>query len=205
LSRLAGTPPQWALGCEAETWWSRLAPPALPTWRPEQHPVRLPEKRRPKTDSGPKALACSGLLVRDLTAPGCSTERVWLRVALGRPVSAVTSEFLAWVCPKLAALGKRAVLVVWDNASWHRSQAVRRWLRDHNRRVNHAGAGIRIVSCQLPIQSPWLKPLDPHWGHGNRAVVEPDRLLSAAELSERGYAYCGCSQEEPVPIPQKVA
>lgn len=202
---MARTHPQWALGFEDETWWSRLAQPTLQTWRPEQHPLRLLEKLRPKTDSDPKALACYGLLVRDFTAPAAPIDQVWLRVAAGRPVSTVTIEFLAWVCPKLEARGKTALLLVWENASWHRSQAVRRWLRAHNRQVKHAGNGIRIVNCRLPVKSPWLNPLEPHWVHGKRAVVEPDRVLSAAELIDRVYAYFGCSHEEPLPIPQKVA
>ena len=50
------------------------------------------------------------------------------------------------------------MLLVWDKASWHRSQAVRRWMRDHNRQVKQEGKGVRIVSCQLPIKSPWLPP-----------------------------------------------
>ena len=109
------------------------------------------------------------------------------------------------MCTKLQALGKKALLLVWDNASWHRSQAVRSWMRDHNRQVKRNGKGVRILSCFLPIKSPWLNPLEPHWVHGKRAVVEPARLLRAAELTERVYAYFGCPHEQPLSIPQKVA
>ena len=39
---------------------------------------------------------------------------------------------------------------------------------------------MRIVPCPLPIKSPWLNPIEPKWVHSKRKVVEPDRLLSAA-------------------------
>jgi hypothetical protein len=52
-----------------------------------------------------------------------------LRFVEGRPVSQVTDEFLAWSCERLAAEGKRALLLVWDNASWHVSGRVRAWIR----------------------------------------------------------------------------
>ena len=51
-----------------------------------------------------------------------------LRFVDGRPVSAVTTQFLAWLTARLAAEGTTALLLVWDNASWHISQAVRAWL-----------------------------------------------------------------------------
>jgi DDE superfamily endonuclease len=67
-------------------------------------------ERAPKTDRDPKALACYGLLRGD-------TEAIWLRFVAGRPVSHVTTAYLAWVCERLAAEGKRALLLIWDNAS----------------------------------------------------------------------------------------
>ena len=132
------------------------------------------------------------------------TARVWLRFVQGRPVSGVTITFLAWVCTKLQQWGKTALLLVWDNASWHKSQAVRQWIRQHNHQVKHEGKGVRIVVCCLPTKSPWLNPLEPHWVHGKRAIVEPDRLLTAAELVERVYTHFGCPQEELLSIPEKV-
>ena len=46
----------------------------------------------------PKALACYGLLVRWWPDAAAPAEAVWLRFVDGRPVSAVTTEFLAWGC-----------------------------------------------------------------------------------------------------------
>lgn len=205
LIRWATSHPQWALGFEDETWWSRVAQPALHAWTPTQQPLRFLEQTVPSADPEPKAVACYGLLVQERTIQGVSQEHVWLRFVTGRPVSALTSKFLTWVCTKLSAGGKTALLLVWDNASWHRSQAVRHWLRKHNQRVKRKRRGIRIVPCLLPIKSPWLNPLEAHWAHGKRAVIEPSRLLTAAELMERVNTHFGCPHQKPLLIPQKVS
>ena len=64
---------------------------------------------------------------------------------------------------------------------------------------------MRILPCPLPVKSPWLNPIEPHWAHGKRSVVEPDRLLPASELADRVYAYFGCAHEAHLTIPEKVA
>ena len=182
-----------------------MAQPALHAWTPAQQPLRLIEQPVLSADPDPKALACYGLLMQERTPQGVSQAHVWLRFVAARPVSAVTIEFLTWVCAKLTAASKTALLLVWDNASWHRSQAVRQWLRDHNQHVKREGQGIRIVTCPLPVKSPWLNPVEAHWVHGKRAVVEPTRLLTAAELVERVNAHFGCPPQEHLAIPQKVS
>jgi hypothetical protein len=103
------------------------------------------------------------------------------------------------------ARGKPALVLVWENASWHGRQAVRQWLPAHNRQVNRAGQGVRLVSCPLPSKSPWLTLLEAHWVHGKRAVVEPARLVTAAELMERVNTHFGCPYKKPLSIPQKVS
>ena len=40
------------------------------------------------------------------------------RFVAGRPVSAVTCPFLAWVAGQLAAEGVRVPALVWDDAPW---------------------------------------------------------------------------------------
>ena len=117
-------------------------------------------------------------------------------------MSQVTEDFLAWVCDRLAAEGKKALLLVWDNASWHISRRVRAWIKAHNLRAKRDG-GVRIVPCRLPVKSPWLNAIEPKWAHGKRAIVEPDRLLAAQEVKDRVCAYYGC--EQPEPLEQKVA
>jgi DDE superfamily endonuclease len=98
-------------------------------------------------------------------------------------VSAITTEFLADCCTRLAARGKTALLLVWDNASWHISKAVKSWIREHNRQVKQDGRGVRIITCPLPVKAPWLNPIEPKWVHGKRAVVEPARLPSISRRS----------------------
>ena len=181
------------LGFADEVWWSRLAHPDLRAWGDE--PLRLAQRGPDADDPDPKALACYGLLRRD-------TGRMLLRFVDGRPVSTVTCDFLAWACGRLAAEGKRALLLVWDNAAWHVSKAVRAWIKAHNR-VARTGGGVRVIVCRLPVKAPWLNPIEPKWVHGKRAVVEPDRKLAADELKRRICDYYGCELVEP--IAQKVA
>jgi hypothetical protein len=96
-------------------------------------------------------------------------------------------------------------LLVWDNASWHLSHEVRRWIKAHNRPVRETGSDVRLVPCPLPVKSPWLNPIAPKWVHGKRKVVEPDRLLPARELAERVCAVFGCPYEPHLALPKKVA
>jgi hypothetical protein len=179
LIALAETRADWAVGFADETWWSRLARPALHTWS-DGLPLRLVEQTVPKTDPDPNALACYGLLRRAGPAPA----EVWLRFVTGHPVSAMTAQFLAWCCDRLATEGTTTPVLVWDNASWHVSADIRSWLREHNRRVHREG-GARLIPCWLPTKSPWLNPIEPQWVHAKQRVVEPARLLTAAELEDR--------------------
>jgi hypothetical protein len=114
--RLAATHPTWVLGFEDEVWWSRLARPALHRGVEAGQPLRLVEQAVAKDDPEPKALACYGLLVRWTEPTGERPEATWLRFVAGRPVGTRTIEFLTWYCAKLAAAGKEALLLVWDNA-----------------------------------------------------------------------------------------
>ena len=152
----------------------------------------------PQDDPDPKAVACYGLLLPE-------RDEVLLRFVDGRPVSGVTTQFLAWCCEKLEARGKRALLLVWDNASWHISHAVKTWRREHNREVKRTGKGVRIVECRLPVKSPWLNPIEPKWGHAKRRVVEPARLLPARELAERACAALGTTYEPHLSLPNNTS
>lgn len=180
MIRIANNHEDWVLGYLDEVWWSRLAQPNLNSWTVGK-PLRLAEKQREKDDPEPKALSCYGLLRTD-------NNEMLLRFVDGRPVSAVTIEYLNWVCQCLAAAGKKVLALVWDNASWHCSQLVRNWIRQHNKQVKQQG-GVRIIKCFLPVKSPWLNPIEPRWLHGKRAIVEPTRTLTAQELMERVCKY----------------
>lgn len=193
--------PQWATGFCDECWWSREALPTLSSWSEEGSPLRLLQRSVAKDDpsEATKAISCYGLYLPELDG------KTWLRFVDGRPVSSITTQFLSWSLEKLEAIGKELLLLIWDNASWHISKEVRRWLGSHNRKVKESGRGVRVVSCLLPKKSPWLNAIEPKWVHGKRKVVEADGLLGAYELAERVCRVFGCPHHEHLSVPQKVA
>lgn len=202
LIRLALAHPTWALGFLDEVWWSRLAQPEQRRWVEKDAVTRLQELARDKEDHDPKALACYGLLVRGRDT---QADQMLLRFVDGRPESRVTIDFLTACSEQLATQRKTALVLVWDNASWHKSQAVRAWIRSHNQTVKQTGLGVRILPCFLPSKSPWLNPIEPKWVHGKRNVSEADRLLSADELEARVCAYYGTPRQPHLVMPKKVA
>lgn len=187
--------PEYALGFQDEVWWSRVTQPNLHAWTAEGDALRLVEQSMSKDDPDPKALACYGLLVSCPAAPRTLPEQIWLRFVEGRPLSAMTTQYLTWCCEKLQEMGKTALILIWDNASWHISHEVRNWIRAHNRMVRQRGQGVRIVPFYLPTKSPWLNRIEPYWVHGKRNIVEPARLLSAQEIADRICAYFHCAHE----------
>jgi hypothetical protein len=188
----------WVLGFEDEVWWSRVALPSLHSFSEKGRPLRLVKQLVAKDDPDPKAISCYGLYLPELN-------QTWLRFVDGRPVSAITTQFLQWCCQKLESMGKKVWVLVWDNASWHISHEVRIWIDEHNRKAKKSGRGVRILSCLLPKQSPWLNPIEPKWIHGKRRVMEADRLLTAHELVERVCEAFDCPHYEHLSIPEKVA
>jgi len=181
-----------ALGFEDDVWWSREAQPHMHAWS-DGKPVRLVEKTVPAKDPEGQAMACYGLYVPT------AHHRLW-RFVQGRPVSAVTCAFLAWLATYFTAQGTRALWLIWDKASWHVSQTVREWINAHNRQAKQEGS-CRFIVCRLPSKSPWLNPIEPTWVHGKRAVVEPARVLSTAELIPRVCAYYQCEPTDPMAQP----
>jgi transposase len=123
--------------------------------------------------------------------------RMHLRFVSGRPV---TTDFLEWLCEQVQVQGKRVLVLIWDNASWHVSKQVKSWLHEHNHTllqdVQTDKDGVRIIPCWLPTQSPWLNRIEPKWVHGKRAIVEPARHLTANEVEQRVCDYFGCEQIE---------
>ncbi len=199
---LAASHPDWALGFQDEVWWSRIAHPSMHSWAEDKKPLRLIEKEVPKGDPDPKALACYGLWLADE-----DMREMLLRFVDGRPVSGMTTRYLEWCCRKLWERGKRVLVMVWDNAPWHRSCEVQEWIKEHNYKVKHEGGGngVRILVCYLPSKSPWLNPIEPKWLHGKRRVVEADRLLTSQELAQRVCHTYDCPYEEHLSIPEKLS
>jgi transposase len=202
LIRLVLAHPTWALGFLDEVWWSRLAQPDQHRWVDEDDMTRLQELERSKEDTDPKALACYGVLLRRRQE---HADQMLLRFVDGRPVSAVTIDFLTACCEELTAQSVPALVLIWDNASWHKSQMVRAWMRSHNQTAKQTGKGVRILPCLLPSKSPWLNPIEPKWVHGKRNVSEADRILSADELEARVCSYYGSPRQPHLVMPKKVA
>jgi hypothetical protein len=176
LIALTQQQPDWVLGFADETCWSRVTQPQVQNWTTAADgPLRLVEQDIPKADPDRRRWPAMHLRLRQIGRP----ERVWLRFVDGRPVRVITEQFLGWCCDNSQEVGERVGVLIWDNASWHVSKRVRTWIRAYNRQVKKQGHGVRILSCFLPVKSLWLKPVEPKWVHGKRAIVEPTRLLSA--------------------------
>jgi transposase len=184
LIKLAAKHPDWVLGFEDEVWWSRLAQPRMHAWA-DGPPLKVQVLRADDDDPDPDAIACYGLLRND-------TGRVMLRFVEDRPVGDVTIQFVSWVCESIAEEGKRVLIVVWDEASWHRAEAVAAWVRGQNRAAERGG-GVKVVICELPVASPWLNNIEPCWTHAKQAIMEPDRKLTAQEITARVYEHFGCA------------
>ena len=166
-----------------ECWWSRVALPTLSSFSEEGKPLRLIQqsvaKGRPRAESH--------LLLRTLPAP----DRRHVAEVRGRKAHQFHNDAVPFVVLREARragqegfashLGQRQL------ARLQRGQAL---ARKHNREVKKSGCGVRIVSCLLPKQSPWLNAIEPKWVHGKRKVVELDGLLGAYELADR---VCGAS------------
>lgn len=46
---------------------------------------------------------------------------------------------------------------------------------EHNRQVKKGEKeGVRIMSCLLPKERPWLNLIEPKWMHGKRRILEAD-------------------------------
>lgn len=188
LIALAATRDDWVVGFQDEVWWSRFAQPSMHAWGAD--PLRLVQRPKRRDDPEPMAVACYGVYLPEwATEPGGS---MLLRFVGGRPVSQVTTAFLAWASKRLASRGVRVWVLVWDNAPWHVSTEVRLWLQAQNRAVKRRGRGVRVVACGLPTKSPWLNPIEPKWLHGKRATCEPDGEVTTQELRQRLCAHYGC-------------
>ena len=160
---------------------SGKAPPDRPAFQPYWG---KPAVRNERGDRGNVGIIRSPVRASILPNLRTDQDRVLLRFVEGRPVSRVTTDFLAWGADRLAAEGKRVWVLVWDNAAWHVSRAVQAWIGAHNRTVKRTG-GVRILVCRLPVKSPWLNPAEPLLGFlpRQRAAVQnsPDRLAAASQ------------------------
>lgn len=166
---------------EDECWFSRFAQPTLNAWTLRGKAVALEQRERHKEDEEAKAVACYGALAE-------GTGQVLLRFSPGQPNSSYTLEFLKYLLWVAEEKGKQALLVIWDNATWHKSKQIKEWVKKHNWQVKGKG-GVRLLTFLLPIKSPWLNPQEPHWVHCKKNVVEPKETLTMWQLKERIWSY----------------
>ena len=84
-------------------------------------------------------------------------------------------------------LGKRVLIVIWDNASYHTAGRLRRWFRRYNRWAKCEGR-IRLLVIRLPKGSPWLNPMESIFTHtkaqvpGSLIHANPSELKRLVEL-----------------------
>jgi transposase len=171
----------WLLVELDECWFSRFAQPHLQSWTVSGQPLRLVQRQANKAHAQPKALACYGGLRTD-------TGRVILHSATGQPNSQHTWFFLRGLLLIAHREHKRVLVVIWDNASWHKSKRLKSHIRAYNLAAKRTGLP-RLLTFHLPIQSPWLNPIEPHWLHAKRAVCEPHDDLPYSVLQSRLHHY----------------
>ena len=166
----------WLLVEEDECWFSRFAQPQAHAWANENEALRLVE-REPPGGEKQKAIACFGALGRD-------THEVVLYFSQGQPNGLQQWLFIMGLLATARQENKQVVVIIWDNASWHKSKDIRCWIRDYNRRAKAEGEP-RLLTHLLPVKSPWLNPIEVRWVHAKRGVCEPDGELTPDELRRR--------------------
>ena len=127
-------------------------------------------------------MTISGRL-RNRSIPGMNFSHV-----TGQPDSHQTLVFLLALLDIARREAKRVVVLIWDNASWHKSKSVGQWIRAYNQRAKREG-DVRLLVFRLPTKSPWLNPMEPRWVHAKRQVCESADDLTACELQRRLYCH----------------
>jgi hypothetical protein len=95
-----------------------------------------------------------------------------------------------WLLRMATRAGKRRLAVIWDNAPFHISNILMRWMRRYNRWAGKHGR-TRIVPYRPPVASPWLDPIEPHWLHCKRAVYSVDHNPTIKEIGHAIDDYFG--------------
>jgi hypothetical protein len=170
----------WLLMEQDECWFSRFAQPSMHAWAEKGEELRLVE-RQPKPDEPQKALACFGTVRQD-------TSERFLYFCDGQPNSDKTILMLQRLLDVAREEKKRVLAIIWDRASWHKSKKLKRWVWKHNQVAKRKG-DVRLLTCLLPVKSPWLNPMEAHWIHAKRKTAEPDGELSVTELKRRLCTY----------------
>jgi transposase len=134
VEAVAEAGPEASVLAEDETQAGRF-PPLRRQWQPvgEQRPVRVPEGNDERTLYG----------TLDLTSGQTHVQ------AYEKGRSDYTIEYLESVLEQIEG----QILLVWDQASWHTSNEVTRWLESCD----------RIETYLLPVRSPETNPMEDLW------------------------------------------
>ncbi len=142
--------------------------------------MRLVE-RTAAPDETEKALACFGAVRQD-------TQQTYLYFSRGQPNSEHTWLFIMGLLAVARQEKIRVVVMIWDQATWHKSKRLRQWIRSYNLEAKKI-AQPRLLTFLLPRKSPWLNPIEPRWVHAKRKTCQPDGDLTAYELKQRLAAH----------------
>jgi hypothetical protein len=149
-------------------------------WAEPGEELRLVE-RQPKPKEEHKALACFGAVCQE-------TGKRFLYFCDGQPNSEHTIAMLKRLLAVARRQKKRVLAIIWDRASWHKSKKLMGWIYQYNQNAKRNG-DVRLLTCLLPVKSPWLNPMEAHWLHAKRKIVEPDGELSVRVLKSRLSAH----------------
>ena len=168
--------PDWLVLDQDECWFSRFSQPNLHSWGLVDKQARLVQ-RTPSSGEIDKALACFGAVCQ-------KTRRKYFYFCPGQPNTDKVIVLLKRLLAVARDQGKQVLLIFWDQASWHKSQPLRQWIRTHNRHAKHH-QDVRLLTYLLPSKSPWLNSMEPHWIHAKRKVAEFNGMLSVPMLQRR--------------------
>jgi hypothetical protein len=161
---------------EDECWFSRFVQPRLHSWAVGGEQLRLVQ-REPEQKEEQKAIACYGAVSQ-------GNKEVFLYLCDGQPNSDYTIVMLKRLVGVARSKQKRVLVVIWDRATWHKSNKLKQWIRRHNLRAKQQ-RDVRLITYKLPAKSPWLNGMEPRWVHAKRKVCEPEGELTPLELKRR--------------------
>jgi transposase len=149
-------------------------------WAEPGEELRLVE-RQPKPKEAQKALACFGAVCQE-------TGKRFLYFCDGQPNSEHTIALLIRLLAVARRRKKRVLAIIWDRASWHKSKKLMGWIYQYNQNAKRNG-DVRLLTCLLPVKSPWLNPMEAHWLHAKRKIIVPDGEFTVTALKRRLSAH----------------
>lgn len=114
----------WLLVDQDECWFSRFAQSSTNAWYEADAPVYLMQSE-PKRAETQQALASYGAVRQD-------NEAVLVSFSSGQPDRLETWQFVMGLLVIARAENKRVLVIIWDNANWHKSKELRQWIRAYN-------------------------------------------------------------------------